>query len=178
MKWNLKNETIGPLAGSVEPFNGSLEAGVLSTSTMSMRLDHPNPVAELPDSRPERCAWISAIATRIDSFLDLTADWDGYDAASPRADIVGSANAFIFQIAHDVNPVEPTAFPTRNGGVLVVWKFESHRLELEFSSPETATFVYVGMGGIKSVKGNIPIGQIGEHEPGPFWEILSQHFAS
>jgi hypothetical protein len=76
----------------------------------------------------------------------LSANWDGYEAAAPRPEVLPLAREFLLlllalprgqALGHAIH-----VSPTRTGGVLLEWQDASHEHEIEFSPDGAISFLH------------------------------------
>jgi hypothetical protein len=80
---------------------------------------------------------------QLEAMRKMPENWDGYGGAAPREDVIDAAIRFLSQILGTGGVPEPFVSPTRIGGVLIEWELGAHELEVEFSSLDRASFLYM-----------------------------------
>lgn len=122
----------------------------------------------------EPCDWWQSVKARMESLAVLEPNWDKEGSPPPVAKVLEAATEFVRSVAEWLTVVAPKAFPTRTGGIQLVWKREGHHLEIDFVSPSAASFIY-----LNKQNGIVDRGEVfvDDKRNVKLWRVLVQHFA-
>jgi hypothetical protein len=172
MKWKIHNERDLIPSGRRAVVAGGRGNAVFSDN---FNLSFPEEESREPPAesrRPGPAEWLSPVIDRLEAFDKLQDDWDGYGAMPPRSDVVLAAIRFIRRVGAAGAATAPSVFPTRTGGVLFAWKRGDHRLEVQFVSPDAASFVCMNKSTKEVVRGAL----FTDSDDRTFGELLTRHF--
>jgi hypothetical protein len=110
--------------------------GLIETAAQARRI----PASK--EARSIRGPRLSDLASKIESFSNLPADWAGSDTVPVPADLVKHLKAIIGALPEAV-PV-PQAVPSADGEVALVWFRNGGRLEAMFSPDGYFSWVHTG----------------------------------
>ncbi len=87
------------------------------------------------------------VFVQLEALRSVIENWDGYGGAAMRPEAIDAAGAFLrslaqFEVGWKLLP-ETLAFPTRTGGVLLLWEREPHSLEVEIEVDRPVTGAYL-----------------------------------
>jgi hypothetical protein len=98
-------------------------------------------------------AWIVAFTKRIQTLLDLPANWDGDGAESLSLSCVIEALEFLFSImSHDL--LAPQVVPTSEGGLQLEWHTGGIDIEVTFTPRGRANF-FLSHGSSPDLEGEV-----------------------
>ena len=120
-------------------------------------------------------AWWDQTMEQLRATRSLGENWDGYGAATPRAEIIQSAVGFLHFLSTYASVPAPYITPTRAGGVLFEWEQGPHQLEVDICTRDVASYVYLNRQTDLSISGSLFRDSA---DDGQFLEIVRTYFAT
>lgn len=92
-------------------------------------------------SRPDAPEWRSEVALKVSELLDLSDNWDSYDAPPIRSETGAFAMQILSMFATPETPV-PSVVPSPVGGIQFEWHIADLDFEIHVAAPYEVEFLF------------------------------------